>query len=151
GTAGQSVTVWGQSFFNIPIPARAYIVSVLQRLGYKARFRTYSNYWRGGRQATYNGWYADYAAPAGFLPAVLTCAGNRKDPRQNFNDAAFCDPAIDRELARADALQTTDLEAASRLWAKVDRDLTDQAPWAAFANNSVVEVKSPRVGNYQVN
>jgi YVTN family beta-propeller protein len=151
GTAGQNVTVWGQTFFHIPFAARRYIVSVLESLGYKARFRTYSDYWRSGRQVTYNGWYADYGAPAGFLPAVLTCAGNRKDPRQNFNDARFCDPTIDRELVRADALQTTDLDAASRLWAKVDRDLTDRAPWAAFANNAVVEVKSPRVGNYQEN
>ena len=82
---------------------------------------------------------------------MLTCGAYKTDPAQNFNASGFCDPAIDREIARADALQTTNPEAASRLWAKVDRDLTDRAPWAAFANNSVVEVKSPRVGNYQVN
>jgi peptide/nickel transport system substrate-binding protein len=39
GTAGQSVTVWGQAYFHIPAAARRYIVAVLDRLGYKARFR----------------------------------------------------------------------------------------------------------------
>jgi peptide/nickel transport system substrate-binding protein len=151
GTAGESVTVWAQTFFKVPPAATRYIVSVLERLGYKARFRAYADLYRNDRQVVYEGWYADYAAPAGFLPAVLTCAGYKTNPAQNMNAAGFCDPAIDREIARADALQTTDLQAASQLWAKVDRDLTDQAPWAAFANNSVVEVKSRRVGNYQVN
>jgi peptide/nickel transport system substrate-binding protein len=70
---------------------------------------------------------------------------------RNLNAAGFCDPTIDREIARADALQTTNPGASSRPWAKVDRDLTDRAPWAAFANNSLVEVASARVGNYQVN
>jgi len=151
GTAGQSVTVWVQAQFHIPGVARRYIVSMLDSLGYKGRFRTYPGYGIAGGQMIYNGWYADYAAPAGFLPAVLTCGAYKTDPEQNLNASGFCDPAIDREIARADALQTTNPEAASRLWAKVDRELTDRAPWAAFANNSVVEVKSPRVGNYQVN
>ncbi len=151
GTSGQSVTVWAQTFFKVPPAAARYIISVLERLGYKARFRTYSDLYRNDRQVVYNGWYADYAAPAGFLPAVLTCGSYRKDPAQNTNASGFCDPAIDREIARADGLQVTNPQAASQLWAKVDHDLTDQAPWAAFANNSVVEVKSPRVGNYQVN
>ena len=61
---------------------------------------------------------------------------------QNANPAEFCNPAIDREIARAQALQTSDPEAASRLWAKVDRDITDQAPWVAFANGVVLEVVS---------
>jgi YVTN family beta-propeller protein len=151
GTFGSSVTVWAQSFFKVPPPARRYIVSVLERLGYKARFRTFSGLGKNNRQVVYDGWYPDYAAPAGFLLATLTCAASKQDPARTFNDSGFCDPAIDREIARADALQATNPRAASQLWAKVDRDLTDRAPWAAFANNSFVEVTSPRVRNYQVN
>jgi peptide/nickel transport system substrate-binding protein len=67
----------------------------------------------------------------------------------NFSE--FCDPAIDREIARAQALQTTDPDAASRLWAKVDRDVTEKAPIVAYANAVVLEVKSARVRNYQYN
>ena len=39
--------------------------------------------------------------------------------------ARFCDPAIDREIARAEALQTTDPVQATHLWAKIDHELTD--------------------------
>lgn len=70
---------------------------------------------------------------------------------QNQNLAEFCNPKIDREIARAQSLQTRDPTAASRLWTKIDRDITNQAPWVPFANGVVLEVKSPRVGNYQYN
>ena len=40
---------------------------------------------------------------------------------------------------------------ANRLWAKIDRDITNQAPWVPFANAVVLEVVSTRVGNYQYN
>ena len=45
----------------------------------------------------------------------------------------------------------SDPETASRLWARIDRDITDQAPWVAFANGAVLEVVSTRVRNYQYN
>jgi hypothetical protein len=63
----------------------------------------------------------------------------------------FCDRRIDREIAHARSLQTSDPGTASRLWTTIDRDLTDRAPWVAFANGVVLEVKSTRVGNYQNN
>ena len=70
---------------------------------------------------------------------------------ENENVAEFCDRAIDREIARARSLQTSDPETASRLWANIDRNITDRAPWVAFANNAAVEVISTRVRNYQFN
>ena len=33
----------------------------------------------------------------------------------------------------------------------IDRHLTDEAPWVAYANGVALEVKSTRVGNYQYN
>ena len=39
----------------------------------------------------------------------------------------------------------------SQQWARVDRNLTDKAPWAPYANGIVLEVVSTRVGNYQHN
>ena len=70
---------------------------------------------------------------------------------QNNNRAEFCDPAIDREIARARVAPDKRSRTASALWAKIDRDLTDQAPWVPFANGVVLEVVSTRVGNYQYN
>ena len=98
----------------------------------------------------FSGWYPDYQAPAGMV-VPLTCDAYKPVPSENANNAAFCDRAIDREIARARSLETSDPEAATRLWARVDRDLTDQAPWVAFASGVALEVKSTRVGNYQYN
>jgi peptide/nickel transport system substrate-binding protein len=54
-------------------------------------------------------------------------------------------------MSHAQALQTSDLQAAARLWARIDRELTLRAPWVPYANGAVLEVKSSRVGNYQYN
>ena len=62
--------------------------------------------------------------------------------RGPLNLAAFCDPSIDREIARAHSLHTTDPGAESQHWARIDRKLTDQAPWVAYANGIVLEVVS---------
>jgi hypothetical protein len=82
---------------------------------------------------------------------ILTCGSYNLVNSQNANFAEFCDPTIDREIARAKSLQTSAPEASSRMWAKVDRDITDQAPWVSFANGVVLEVKAARVGNYEFN
>lgn len=65
--------------------------------------------------------------------------------------AAFCDPRIDSAIARAHSLHTTDPGVESQQWARIDRTLTDQAPWVPYANGVVLEVVSTRVGNYQNN
>ena len=99
-----------------------------------------------------SGWAPDLAAsPAGFIPPVLTCAAYDPINAQNDNYAEYCNPAIDREIAHARGLQTSEPGTASRLWAKIDHELTDQAPWVPFANQVVLEVKSTRLGNYQNN
>jgi hypothetical protein len=58
---------------------------------------------------------------SGFHKESLTCNGG-------VNIGSFCDPAVDREMARAQSLESTDPEAANRLWSKIDRQLTDAAP-----------------------
>ena len=48
------------------------------------------------------------ATPAGFIAPALTCSAYNPVTSQNENVAEFCDPAIDREIARAQSLQTSD-------------------------------------------
>ena len=63
--------------------------------------------------------------------------------------AEFCDPHADQLASQAQAAQLTDPAAARRLWAQVDRIVTDQAPWVpilSFGNTAFV---SARAGNYQ--
>jgi peptide/nickel transport system substrate-binding protein len=155
GTAGQAVTVEIPRYLQWSAAAGRYVVSVLDSLGYKGRYRFVPGYLCDERdqhvQACFEGWYPDYAAPTGFIDPLLTCAAYEPKSPWNQNLAEFCDRRIDREIAHARSLQTSDPGAASRLWTTIDRDLTDRAPWVAFANGVVLEVKSTRVGNYQNN
>jgi peptide/nickel transport system substrate-binding protein len=154
GTEGDAVSVGVPPEPSVGKAAGRYVVSVLNSLGYTARLaRTadpIDNEDRLHLGAIFSGWYPDYAAPTGMVVA-LSCAGYNADNSLNLNAAEFCDHAIDREIARARSLQTSDPQAAAALWAKVDRDLTDEAPWVAFADGVTVDVKSDKVGNYQYN
>ncbi len=50
-------------------------------------------------------------------------------------------------MREAIALQSTDPAAATRVWAKVDRDVVDHAPWVFVATWSNLDFVSRRVGN----
>ena len=89
GTAGQTVTVWIPDWTPFDADAGRYVVSVLDSLGYKARFRSRFRIRVGSRfrsltdpypvedklhlQAGFAGWVPDFAAPSGFFVPTLTC------------------------------------------------------------------------------
>jgi YVTN family beta-propeller protein len=152
GTKGDKVIFWIPPWIHFDAASGRYVVSVLDSLGYRAQFRLpktdpYADEDRLGLQTGFYAWGPSFAAPAGFIPPGLGCAATYQDG----NVAQFCDPAIDREMTRAQALQTVDPVTANQLWARIDRQLTDQSPWVSFANGVVLEVVSTRVGNYQYN
>ena len=158
GTSGQAVTVWGGGGCCLD----RYFVSVLKSLGYRARFKLvpkgkvnayFFNLGDSRRkiQATVNGWFSDYLSASNFFPVLFTCASFHPRSADNANVAEFCNPRIDAEIARARSLQTSDPEAASRLWSKIDRDVVDQAPVVAAMNVRSVDFVSARVRNYQYN
>jgi YVTN family beta-propeller protein len=137
-------------------PAR-YVASVLSSLGYRAslqiatgdRFNTLSKNSRYHAQVSRGGWAADYPAPSEFLNLFLSCAAFRLASDANDNVAQFCDRDIDRGIEHALQLQATDPAGASRLWATVDRRITDQAPWLPTVNLNAVDFLSTRTGGYQ--
>ena len=151
GTKGQPVTVW---FYDIPIGRRngAYLVSVLRSLGYQARLRTVPHVglsWRPTRQAGVGGWAGDYPSPNNFFSPLFTCRSyDPARPNKNLNAAGFCSRRIDAEIARARALQTSDPPAASRLWSRIDRRITDQALWVVIRTQLAPDFVSRRIGNY---
>jgi peptide/nickel transport system substrate-binding protein len=61
----------------------------------------------------------------------------------------FCDRGIDKRAARALDLFATDPDGAARIWAQLDRELVDQAPWVPLFNPRWPLVVSKRVGNWQ--
>jgi ABC-type transport system substrate-binding protein len=61
------------------------------------------------------------------------------------------DRKIDRQIVRAHALQVTDTRVANALWVRIDRELTDQAPWLFLYNKKQADFVSSRVRNFQYN
>jgi peptide/nickel transport system substrate-binding protein len=151
GTKGQSIAVW---FFDIPIGRRngKYIVSVLRRLGYKAHLETVphtSPTYGPQRQAGVGGWSPTYPSANDVFAPVFTCRTYEPtQPSQNANASGFCNRRIDTEIARAGLLQTTDPPAASVLWTKIDREITDLAPWIVIRTDVAPDFVSRRTGNY---
>jgi peptide/nickel transport system substrate-binding protein len=143
GTKGERVTVWA------PDKAEGeYVATVLRALGYRTRLKTItptSRYDaaifdpRNKVQIAAFRWFADYPVASGFISSVI------------FDCSYFCDRRIDRKIARAGALQETDARAANTLWARIDRELTDQAPWLFLYNRKQADFVSSRVGNFQYN
>jgi ABC-type transport system substrate-binding protein len=92
-------------------------------------------------------WGADFPAAGAFILPVLSCRSFHEAPSGAGNLAEYCDPRADRLASRAQAAQNP--AAARRLWARVDRLVTDQAPWVPILNESLAAFVSSRVGNYQ--
>jgi ABC-type transport system substrate-binding protein len=79
-----------------------------------------------------------------FIVGTLSCGSDG-----NFGH--FCDRRLDRTMDRALKVQQRDPAAANRLWADLDRELTDRAAWVALYNRYGADLVSKRVGNYQYN
>jgi YVTN family beta-propeller protein len=144
GTRGMSVVVWTPSS-TVSFESR--IVSALSAIGYRARLEVEDGIWNYKRiQAGAHTWFADYPAASDFAP-LFSCR-SRVAPN---NPAQFCDPAVERTIARARELEPVDPRAANGLWARIDRMVTDRAPYVPLLNPRRVEYVSARVGNYQFN
>ena len=159
GTAGMQVTVW-----NSPAPPGAVnetndLVQTLRQLGYRTSLRIlpnstffdYTNDSRNHPQVIDGGWSADSASAGEFI-GKLTCAyfvpGNGV---ATTDSSEFCDPGLDRQIARAAAQQATNPAAAAPLWAQLDRKLTDLAIWVPTVTPNELDFLSSRVRNYQWN
>lgn len=158
GTKGMRVVLWGHEWNE---PTGTFIVSVLRELGYRASMVIRSdqvlgvvlNQSRDNIQVT-DGWWgpADYPEPSDILDFLFRCSSSRlDDPTGTRNGDFFCDPAIDRLMDVADREDSSDPAAALLTWAKVDRDVTDAAPWVPLAAMDEDDFMSARVSNYQYN
>jgi peptide/nickel transport system substrate-binding protein len=155
-TTNVPVTVWILKDFA----SRAldsYLVRLLKDLGYRAHQRTVpdgrffpavSNF-HSRVQAGFNAWAADFPTASEFFLPVLSCRSFYQDPNSNQNYAGFCDPHADQLASQAQAAQLADPAAARRLWAQMDRIVTDQAPWVPILSRGSTAFVSARTGNYQ--
>jgi YVTN family beta-propeller protein len=160
GTRGARVTVVTGAF-GTKIPESTtgrYLVSVLDQLGYRASlrvitgFNAYDRQLYDSRQRTQIGWfswYQDYPAPSDFISPLLTCHSFIADNPANLNAAEFCNHRIDGQVKQALMLQPGNPNTAAGLWARIDHEIVDQAPWVPIYNPRSLVMLSARVGNYQ--
>jgi YVTN family beta-propeller protein len=153
GTAGMRVSVLTDPHLR----DTAHVVAVLRKLGYRAtarpaageRYNHLASNSRNRTQISVGGTLTDYPAPSNILQTWLSCDSFKSQSDLNANRAAFCDPTVDAGIERALALERSNPKAANRLWAQIDREIVDQAPWLPTLNLNTVDFLSARVGNYQ--
>jgi YVTN family beta-propeller protein len=157
GTRGDAVTV-AAGCAEVTTATARYVASVLDRLGYRASVRLFTNCVAYGAfqtdsrdraQISFYSWYQDFPAPWDFIGPLLTCASFVPANPGNPNVAEFCDPRIDTQVGQALALQAQSLAAAEHSWTTIDHELVDQAPWVPLYTPRDLTLLSARVGNYQ--
>lgn len=82
---------------------------------------------------------------------LLSCSAFHPGSTASPNLSGYCNEEIDALADEALETSVTDMDAAAKLMAEIDRRLTDEAAWAPMYNPNDVELVSERVGNYIYN
>lgn len=159
GTTGMRITVWNNPTPQVAVAETQSTVAALRKLGYRASLRllpantyfTYTNDSRNHAQVIDAGWSADYPSADDFLGKITCGYFVPSNGPATTDGSEFCDPAFDKQVARAAALQTTDPLAAATLWVRLDRQATDLAIWLPTVTPNETDLISPNIGNYQYN
>lgn len=158
GTKGQKVTIISTND-DTAKAIDSYFVSLLRELGYKVAIKTlntnvqytYVQDSRNKAQMSYSYWFPDYPAGSNFLNVAVGCNGFTKASTSSPNLAHFCDQAIQAKTEQALELEQTDRDAANELWAEVDQETTDAAPWVSMFVANRLDFTSERLGGYEFN
>jgi peptide/nickel transport system substrate-binding protein len=156
GTKGASVKV---TTTTVPTDKAygLYFVGLLNSLGYNATLQAlsgdiqypYVQNTKNHVQFSYSSWYQDYPAASDFLNILLGCNSFHPNSNSSPNIAGFCDEQIQADMDRAGTTGITDPAAGDKIWAQVDKDVTDQAPWVSMFNPKYIDFISSRVKGYQ--
>jgi peptide/nickel transport system substrate-binding protein len=129
-----------------------YLASVLNEIGFKATAKAIS----GNIAFTYpqntknhvQQWYQDYPAASDFLHILFGCESFHPGSDSSINMAGFCNKPINAQMNQALKLENTNFPKANSMWAKIDREVTDQAPMATMFTPKHLDFVSKRVGNF---
>jgi peptide/nickel transport system substrate-binding protein len=134
-----------------------YFVGLLNSLGYKATLQAlspdiqypYVQNSKNKPQFAFSSWYQDYPAASDFLDILLGCGSFHPNSNSSPNIAEFCDKGIQAKMENAGKVGITNPDSANKIWAQVDKEVTDQAPWVSMFNPKYIDVLSNRVKGYQ--
>ncbi len=155
GTKGAKVTVLS-SDDEVNKSVAVYLQSVLNQIGYKASvkpisgniFFTYVQNTKNKVQINVQQWYQDYPAASDFLYVLFGCESFHPGSDSSINIAGFCNKPINAQMHKALNLAVTNETAANKLWAKIDKQVTDQAPMVTLFTPKHIDFVSKRVGNF---
>ena len=158
GTKGQKVSIIVEDK-AVAKSIAVYLQSVLTDLGYVADVKpispniqfTYIQNTNNKVQMSITQWYQDYPAASDFLNILFGCGSFTEGSDSSINIAGFCDKDIDAKMQTALALGVTDQAAANKMWAEVDKAVTDASAAAALFTPKHVDFISKRTGNFQFN
>ncbi|MDX6546523.1 MAG: peptide/nickel transport system substrate-binding protein [Gaiellales bacterium] len=155
GTKGAKVAVVGTTD-EVGKAITEQLVNDLNAIGYKATSKllaggiqyTYIQNSDNNVQVGYSQWYQDYPAASDFLNVLFGCPGFHPHSDASPNISGFCDKSIQAEMDAALTLGETDPTAANVQWAKIDQQVTDQAPMVQLFNPKLIDFVSKRVKGY---
>lgn len=158
GTKGQKVTVITDDT-SISKSIGVYMQSLLNELGYQAEVKpvsaniqfTYIQNTNNKVQISVTQWYQDYPAASDFLYVLYGCESFREGSDSSVNISGFCDKTINDKMKKALDLGVEDPAAANKMWAEIDRDVTDAGASAVLFTPKHLDFVSKRVGNFQFN
>ena len=158
GTKGMKITIVPEDK-AVAKSIGVYLQSVMNELGYDASVKpispdiqfTYIQNTNNKVQMSVTQWYQDYPAASDFLNILFGCASFTPGSDSSINMAGFCDKDIDAKMQAALALGVTDPAAANKMWAEIDKAVTDKAPAAALFTPKHLDFISKRTGNFQFN
>ena len=158
GTKGQKVTVIVEDT-AVSKSIGVYLQSVLTSLGYDTEVKpispniqfTYIQNTNNKVQISVSQWYQDYPAASDFLYILYGCESFKEGSDSSINISGFCDQAINKKMKDALALGVTDQEGANKMWAEIDKEVTDAAPMASMFTPKHVDFVSKNLGNFQFN
>lgn len=158
GTKGQKVTIIVEDT-AISRSIGVYLQTVLTSIGYVADVKpissniqfTYIQNTNNKVQMSVTQWYKDYPAASDFLNILFSCASFREGSDASINIAGFCDKEIDAKMQKALDLGVTDQKAADKMWAEIDRQVTDKAPAVGLFTPKRLDFVSKRLGNFKFN
>ena len=133
-----------------------YFIGLLNKLGYKASPQFLSNdiqypFIQNSKnkvQFAFSDWFADYPAASDFLNILLGCGSYHPNSNSSPNIAEFCNKGIQNQMDNAATVGTKNVSQSNDIWTKVDKAVTDQAPWVAMFNPNLIDFVSGRVKGF---
>ena len=149
GTAGQSITVWGEQ----RAPRTQYVeyyADLLNKIGYKATpklisdttyFPTIGNA-KTAPQTGFADWIQDFPNPADFY---LLLDADSIQPVNNENFGNVDDPFIQQQLAKLNNVPSTELDSVADQWQALDEYVAKKAYVAVYGSEQVPKFFSDKI------